>query len=216
VHERWLLLEWLEPGRANTRTMPDLGNVLARAHHNRGEAFGWPTDNFIGSLPQGNDWMKSWPEFWRSRRLLPQLERAYAAGHFDARDRRRFDVLLERLEVALANAAGDGPSLLHGDLWSGNVHVMRDGSAALVDPSSYYGHREVDLAMAELFGGFDRAFFDAYREAWPVAEGYREVRRPIYQLYYLLVHVNHFGAGYVAGSKAAVEAALSTLGSPPV
>jgi fructosamine-3-kinase len=214
VNERWLLLEWLEPGRANARMWPDLGIALAQSHRNRGDAFGWVADNFIGSLPQPNGWLESWPEFWRARRLVPQLERAYAAGHFDARDRRRFDVLLARLDDALATAARDGPSLLHGDLWNGNVHVMEGGGAALVDPSSYYGHREVDLAMAELFGGLGRVFFDAYREEWPIAAGYHELRRPIYQLYYLLVHVNLFGAAYTSGSRAAADSALAALGIP--
>jgi fructosamine-3-kinase len=213
VNQRWILLEWLEPGRANALTWQNLGNALARLHGNRSDACGWPADNFIGSLPQQNRWLKSWPEFWRERRLLPQLERATAVGHFDKRDRRRFDVLLARLDDALGSAARDGPSLLHGDLWNGNVHIMRDGGAAIVDPSSYYGHREVDLAMAELFGGFGRAFFDAYHDAWPVPDGYRDVRRPIYQLYYLLVHVNLFGTTYVSSSRAAVDAALAALGA---
>ena len=196
----WLLLEWLEPGRPTARTWSTLGRALARLHRTSGERYGWPSDNFIGTLPQANGWSDDWPSFWRERRLLPQLERAYRGGYFSSADRRLFDRLLSRLDEFLADAAADGPSLLHGDLWSGNVHVLADGSPALIDPSSYYGHREVDLAMSELFGGFGAEFYRAYEEEWPVDAGYRSVRRGIYQLYYLLVHVNLFGGGYVAGT----------------
>jgi len=128
---------------------------------------------------------------------VPQLERAYAGGYFAGPERRRFDRLLERLEEWLAPVAEEGPSLLHGDLWSGNVHVLASGEAALVDPSCYRGHREVDLAMTELFGGFGGGFRAAYEEAWPLLPGYAESRRAVYQLYYLLVHVNLFGDAYV-------------------
>jgi fructosamine-3-kinase len=211
VGDRWLLLEWLEPGAATDAVWERLGGELAALHRVRAEAFGAAEDNFIGSLPQANGWSASWPEFWRERRLLPCYREAYEAGHFGPRDRARFDALLDRMEQALDDVASEGPSLLHGDLWNGNVHPLRDGGAALIDPSCYYGHRDVDLAMAELFGGFGRRFFDAYDDAWPRAEGYRDVRRPIYQLYYLLVHVVLFGAAYVAGSRSAVESALAEL-----
>lgn len=193
----WILLEWLEPGRAKPALWERLGLGLAALHRLRAERYGWPTDNFIGSLPQANAWLDDWAEFWRVRRLEPQLRLAYDVGWFEPPVRARFDALLDRLDVLLAPAAEDGPSLLHGDLWSGNVHAMADGEPALIDPASYYGHREVDLAMSELFGGFGAGFYRAYREAWPLAEGYDEERRAIYQLYYLLVHVNLFGAGYV-------------------
>jgi len=202
----WLLLEWLEPGSPNARTWPELGRSLAALHRVRAERYGWPEDNFIGSLPQANGWSASWAAFWRERRLAPQLERAVRAGYFDARARRRFDALLDRLDALLAEAEADGASLLHGDLWGGNVHVMAGGRAALIDPSAYHGHREVDLAMSELFGCFGSGFYEAYREAWPLAPGYAERRRPIYQLYYLLVHVNLFGASYVGSTLARLDA----------
>lgn len=185
-----------------------LGTGLASLHRVRAERHGWPSDNVIGSLPQANGWMDEWPAFWRERGLGPQLRLAYDSGWFEPSARRRFDALLDRLDEFLAPAAEDGPSLLHGDLWSGNVHPTADGEAALIDPASYHGHREVDLAMAELFGGFDTTFHDAYREAWPLADGYDEARRAIYQLYYLLVHVNLFGGGYVARTLGALGAAV--------
>lgn len=211
VEDRWLLLEWLEPGAATDAMWERLGEELAALHRVRAEAFGAAEDNFIGSLPQANGWSESWPEFWRDRRLLPRYREAYETGGFGHRDRARFDALLDRLEDALGDAGAEGASLLHGDLWSGNVHPLGEGRAALIDPSCYYGHREVDLAMAELFGGFGRRFQDAYDEAWPRVEGYREVRRPIYQLYYLLVHVVLFGGSYLAGCRNAVDSALAAL-----
>jgi protein-ribulosamine 3-kinase len=201
----WLMLEWLEPGRPSADTWAQLGRALARLHAVRGAGYGWDSDNFIGSLPQQNTWSDDWAVFWRERRLLPQLRLAYNAGYFNTSERRRFEKLLERLDVLLEAARGDGPSLLHGDLWSGNVHVLTDGQPALIDPSAYYGHREVDLAMSELFGGFQPDYMRAYSEVWPVEAGYQGARRAVYQLYYLLVHVNMFGASYV-------PTALSTLG----
>lgn len=202
----WLLLEWLEPGSPGRTGWADLGRGLARVHAPSGETFGWPASNYIGSLPQDNGGASSWGAFWRERRLAPQLERAFAGGFFAPAERRRFERLLVRLDGLLAAGDDEGASLLHGDLWSGNIHFTKDGAAALIDPSSYYGHREVDLAMAELFGGFEAAFFDAYAEAFPLQPGYVELRRPIYQLYYQLVHVNLFGRGYVAGTLASLDA----------
>ncbi len=207
AHEaRWLALEWLEPGSPRPGTWQALGDGLARMHRTRGESFGWPSANRIGSLPQSNTSHARWPAFWREERLLPQWHLASAAGHFDADDARAFERLCARLDDLLACGQREGPSLLHGDLWSGNVHILADGWPALIDPACCYGHREVDLAMADLFGGFDAVFFEAYDRAWPVTDGYAESRRPIYQLYYLLVHVNLFGAGYRSGVRRALRA----------
>jgi protein-ribulosamine 3-kinase len=200
----WLLLEWLEPGVATATTWESLGRGLADLHRHRGDRWGDATDNFIGSLPQWNAPSADWPEFWAGRRLEPQLRAAVDAGLLDRFDRARFDGLLGRLDRLLGTAREDGPSLLHGDLWSGNVHVLADHSPALIDPSSYHGHREVDLAMAELFGGFGAGFREAYEAAWPLAPGYEPARRATYQLYYLLVHVNLFGAGYVPRTRRAL------------
>ncbi|HEX9108545.1 MAG TPA: fructosamine kinase family protein, partial [Longimicrobiales bacterium] len=200
----WLLLEWLEPGRPNQESWRALGRGLATLHRTCAQRWGWAQDNFIGSLPQANGWLAEWPEFWGERRLLPQLERAYRAGHFPQAERRRFEALLRRLPELLAPAREDGPSLVHGDLWSGNVHITGDGAPAIIDPASYYGHREVDLAMSELFGGFDAEFYRTYGETWPLTPGYDPVRRAVYQLYYLLVHVNLFGGGYVGSTLRAL------------
>lgn len=203
----WLLLEWLEPGEASGDGWQRLGRELAALHRTRAARFGADADNFIGSLPQDNSPTADWPEFWRDRRLEPQLVRAEQRGLLGDDDRHRFDALYDRLDDLLGPAADEGASLLHGDLWSGNVLMLDGGSPAVVDPSVYHGHREVDLAMAELFGGFGQGFHDAYRESWPLAPGYEPVRRAVYQLYYLLVHVNLFGSGYVGRTRHAISEA---------
>jgi fructosamine-3-kinase len=192
----WLALEWLEPAPRSAEFGARLGRGLA-ALHRHGGTWGWEADNFIGSLPQENAPVAgSWADFWWARRLDPQLRRARALGRLPA-DERGWERLRDALPRLLAPAEGDGPSLLHGDLWSGNAIPTTRGPA-LVDPAVYFGHREADLAMTELFGGFGADFHSAYEEAWPLLPGYREERRAVYQLYYLLVHVNLFGGGYLA------------------
>jgi fructosamine-3-kinase len=206
----WLLLEWLDAGPDGAGDRAELGRSVAALHRTRGPAFGWSRDNFIGPLPQENGPLMEWPVFWAERRLRPQLRRAVDTGALGGAVRARCDRLLDDLHVRIGGpAALDGPSLLHGDLWSGNVVTLRGGGSAVVDPAVYHGHREVDLAMADLFGGFRPAFHDGYEEVWPLEAGYAPVRRAVYQLYYLLVHLNLFGHGYRAG----VLAALAEAGS---
>lgn len=199
----WLALEWLEPGAAAEQDWSDLGRALGALHRHTGEWGGVP-DNFIGTLPQANATAPDWPAFWETRRLEPQLRRA--AEHFTTADRRRWAGLRTALGELLAPGTLEGASLLHGDLWNGNVHPMAGGGIALVDPASYYGHREVDLAMADLFGGFAPAFRSAYEEAWPLLPGWPR-RRAIYQLYYLLVHINLFGSSYLPRTREALRTA---------
>ena len=198
----WILLEWLEPGKLSRTDWESLGRALAAMHRNSAESFGWQEPNFIGSLLQQNEWTAKWSTFWRKQRLAPQLRRAgFQLGSALVK---RIEKLMQHLNELASAGDDDGPSLLHGDLWGGNVHGLASGGAALIDPSSYYGHREVDLAMAKLFGGFDARFFDAYTEAWPLQRGHEE-RVHLYQLYYMLVHVNLFGGSYVSRTTALVE-----------
>ena len=208
VTPSWLALEWLEPAAADDAAWERLGRAVARMHRATSGRYGWSRANFIGPLPQSNDAADDWPAFWRTQRLEPQMR--MALDQLGSATAARLEGLLDELEIRLRPAAEDGPSLLHGDLWNGNVHFTAEGGA-LIDPSSYYGHREVDLAMAALFGGFPAAFFDAYTVEWPLSDG-AAARRPVYQLYYLLVHVNLFGAGYIGRTRAALESALS---APP-
>lgn len=206
----WLVLEWLASGARTISFSDELGRGLAGLHRATQGAWGWHRDGFIGSLPQRNTRMDRWAEFWRLHRLEPQLSQAREAGYFKGDDE-QWDALFDRLPALLAAADGDGPSLLHGDLWGGNVLAALIAGAvrpALVDPAVYYGHREVDLAMSELFGGFGEAFYRAYEEVWPLQPGYRPQRRAVYQLFYLLVHVNLFGTAYHAPARAALRRAL--------
>ena len=192
----WIALEWLEPSPRRADFGERLGRGLAALHRARSGGWGWERPTFIGSLPQENGGAATWAEFWRDRRIEPQRRMARGAGRLPGKEA-EWERLFARLPDLLSAAEDDGPSLLHGDLWSGNV-ASASGDPALIDPAVYRGHREADLAMAELFGGFGAGFHAAYREAWPLHPGYDEARRDVYQLYYLLVHVNLFGGGYVA------------------
>lgn len=200
----WLALEWLQPVAPAEHHWPALGTGLARLHRTIDASYGWDAANYIGPLPQSNPRMSDWPEFWREQRLRPQLERA--EPRLDRATVRDLERLLGELDERLGLASDDGASLLHGDLWGGNVHMSTAG-AGVIDPASYHGHREVDLAMAALFGGFPRSFHEAYAAEWPLLPG-ATARRPVYQLYYLLVHVVLFGGSYAASTAAAVRAAL--------
>jgi fructosamine-3-kinase len=197
----WLAVEWLEPGRSSEREREAMGRGLAKLHRSVGEAWGADQDGFIGRLPQSNAAEPDWASFWWRRRLLPQVERTgWVGGKAD------WDLLIGKLPELLEAGERDQPSVLHGDLWSGNVVWSADGPA-LVDPASYYGHREVDLAMMELFGGFGERCLAAYEEVWPLESG-SEARRAVYQLYYLLVHINLFGASYVPRTLETLRFAL--------
>lgn len=154
--------------------------------------FGFLDDNFIGAGTQLNTSKNRWVEFFRDCRLVPQFKKA--DHYFDSNDRTKITSLLDNLDRFLIEP--EQPSLLHGDLWSGNVMCGPDGKAMLIDPACYVGHREADLAMTELFGGFSESFYDAYREAWPLQAGYEE-RRDLYNLYHLVNHLNLFGPTYL-------------------
>jgi protein-ribulosamine 3-kinase len=210
----WLLLEFVPRGEgAAADSLPfgvALGRGLAALHAPLPDVgCGWDSDNWIGPLPQRNTPHPSWPDFWREERILPQLQRAREGGYFRGRDGDEWNALLGRLDDLLEGAADDGVSLLHGDLWSGNVYEAEGGEPVLIDPAVYRGHREVDLAMAELFGGFPPDFLPAYREAWPLEPEYGRMRRDVYQLYPLLVHVNLFGGGYAASASGKVRRLLA-------
>mgnify|MGYP001137478811 CR=1 FL=1 len=189
--------------------MVRFGRALAGLHRQRAEYHGWHRDNSIGGTPQCNSPCDDWAEFYIEYRLRPQL--ALLAGA--AAPPRLLDAG-ERLCAVVPRLLGGHrpqPSLLHGDLWWGNAGWLADGRPAIIDPATYYGDRETDLALCELFGGFSTAMFAAYREAWPLAEGY-PLRRELYQLYHLLNHANLFAGGYVARSLHSAERLLAEAG----
>ncbi len=163
-------------------------------------AFGFWQDNFIGAGVQKNTARSLWVDFFRDCRLRPQLQQA--SGYLDAEDQKAAERLLDRLGDILVEPKR--PSLLHGDLWAGNFVTGKDGKAWLIDPAAYVGHAEADLAMTELFGGFPQKFYDAYREAGNMQEGYAE-RKGLYNLYHLLNHLNLFGRAYLGSVKRAIR-----------
>lgn len=154
--------------------------------------FGFFQDNFVGARAQKNTPYSSWIDFFRDYRLAPQFRDA--DSYFSSEDRKKITKLLDNLDHFLIEP--DYPSLLHGDLWSGNVMCGPDGKAMLIDPACYVGNREADIAMTELFGGFPGEFYEAYKKAAPLEPGYEE-RRDLYNLYQLLNHLNIFGSGYL-------------------
>ncbi len=210
----WILMEWIEPGPRDAGFGERLGRGLALLHRGTDGRIGWEEDNFIATLPQPNAEAGSWAEFWRDRRLEPQLRRARDAGHAPG-DPREWERLFAGLPGLLAPGDEVVPSMLHGDLWSGNVLASAAGEPCLVDPAAYRGHREVDLAMADLFGGFPERFRAAYEEVWPLLPGYGEGRRAAYQLFPLLVHVVLFGGGYVAQTRHTLHRALAACSPSP-
>lgn len=205
VAEDFLVLEHLESGRRRSDFDEHLGRGLAALHRFGAPGFGLDHDNFIGRLPQANASAPTWPDFYRERRLEPQLRLAQEAGLCPPSLARGFEQLFSVLEDRVGPP--EPPARLHGDLWGGNLMVDETGAPCLIDPAVYAGHREVDLAMMQLFGGFSPRVFSAYQEAWPLAPGYEE-RVPLYQLYFLMVHVNLFGRTYLAQAEHALRATI--------
>jgi fructosamine-3-kinase len=205
VDERFLVLELLLPRPPAPSFDENLGRGLATLHARSAPGFGLDYDNFIGPLPQSNRSTASWSDFYAHERLEPQLRRATDVGRLSpslARDMRR---LLGKLKALVGPA--EPPARLHGDLWAGNLMCDEDGAPCLIDPAVYGGHREMDLAMMRLFGGFSARTFQAYEEAFPLAVGHA-ARVGLYQLYPLLVHLNLFGGSYLAGVQSALAALI--------
>jgi fructosamine-3-kinase len=189
----YLLLDFIETGYRPNGFWEDFGASLAKLHRSSSSSFGFDHDNFIGSLPQRNHRHDDWPKFYTEERLLPQLAIAKQLGLLQSPDFQRFDLLFKKLPDRCPK---EPPALTHGDLWSGNFLCDAQGLPVLIDPAASYSHREMDLAMSRLFGGFERPFYRSYEEEWPLERGF-EQRLPVYQLYFLLVHVNLFGGSYV-------------------
>ena len=203
-----------------------LGRLLARQHRVSAPQFGGPRDNWIGATPQPNAWRDNWVDFWRDQRLGFQLRLAAGNGYGGALQTNG-TALMAQLD-ALFDGYAPSPSLLHGDLWGGNHGYLADGSydlscpsehgkseypcgaPVIFDPAVYFGDRECDLAMTELFGGFAPEFYAAYREAWPLDAGYA-VRKTLYNLYHILNHANLFGGSYVAQATRMIAQLLAQI-----
>jgi len=199
----YIVMEWLQFGRGDTNAWETMGRQLAAMHRQgRSDRFGWERDNTIGATHQPNPWTDSWAKFFAEHRIgyqvqlasqrssgFPEPERAAAAVREVLRDR------------------APESSLVHGDLWSGNAAVTDAGEPVILDPATYYGDREVDLAMTELFGGFPAAFYRGYNATWALDSGYAE-RKEFYNLYHVLNHFNLFGGGYGSQARRMLERLL--------
>lgn len=204
----FILLEWLDLAPLSHTAGSMLGRALAQQHRCFGETFGWSEHNFIGTTPQFNTPHPSWPHFFATCRLRPQLDLALARG---------LDKGLHAKGMAIADRLGGlfvdyrpHASLLHGDLWSGNVGQLAGSEPAIFDPACFWGDRETDIAMSELFGGFPTSFHAAYRAEWPLDAGY-ERRKPLYNLYHILNHYNLFGEAYLGQARRMIDRLLTDL-----
>ncbi len=201
----YLVLEWLElGGRGADAAWAEMGGNLAAMHRTTSpQGFGWKLHNTIGSTPQPNPWTGDWTTFWQTHRLGFQFQLANRRGGSFPQQAQ----LLDAVPQLLAGHQPQ-PALVHGDLWSGNAAVTRSGVPVIFDPATYYGDREVDLAMTELFGSFPAEFYQAYREAFPLDPGYQQ-RKVLYNLYHILNHFNLFGGGYDAQANRMMAQLLS-------
>ncbi|MEM8503240.1 MAG: fructosamine kinase family protein [Cyanobacteria bacterium P01_D01_bin.1] len=200
----YIVMEWIElGGRRNSCAWRQMGEQLAAMHQAASsQGYGWHRDNTIGATPQQNQWSENWMEFWRDRRLGPQFSLAHdKGGHFPRRD--------ELMNAIPKLLKGHSPtaSLLHGDLWSGNAAITTAGEPVILDPATYYGDPEADLAMTELFGRFPSEFYQAYDAVLPIDNGYRQ-RKVFYNLYHILNHFNLFGGSYESQANRMIDQIL--------
>jgi len=203
----WLVLQNLKLGGGSPQSFSNAGETFAHMHQIRAVRFGWSMDNTIGSTPQINDWTTEWSEFWKKYRFGYQINLAEKNGY----SRQLIDKasrLTEECQQFFTH--NPFPSLMHGDLWSGNLSFDEKGRPAIYDPAVYYGDREADLAMTELFGGFNRSFYDAYNQTFPLDTGY-PLRKRLYNLYHILNHMNLFGGGYEHQALSMTESLLAEL-----
>lgn len=198
---QYLILEYVESGSKSPSFWEDFGRQLAHMHQQTSDQFGWSEDNYIGSLRQPNTKQDDWPTFYSEERILPQVKLAFDRNRVDSGFVKGAELLCSKLDNLFPKEAS---SLLHGDLWSGNFMVNSEGNPVLIDPAVYYGHREMDLGMMHLFGGFSESLFQAYDQSFPLEKNWKE-RISLTQLYPLLVHVNLFGGGYVQSAASVIQ-----------
>jgi len=189
----FIIMEWLESSNKKPNYWEEFGRQLARQHKSTASSYGLDHDNYIGSLPQKNTEEKSWRDFFIQHRLLFQLKLAEKSGRISGTDLKKMEADFLALSRHIPE---DKPCLLHGDMWGGNLITGPEGFPCLIDPAVYFGHREMDLAMSRLFGGFDEAFISAYKQECNLEPDW-EARIDLWNLYPLMVHVNLFGGGYL-------------------
>lgn len=203
--QSYIVMEYIPLGGSGSNARA--GEQLAELHRHQADAFGWQRANTIGSTRQTNDWTAAWIDFWREHRLGFQLQEAARNG-LGNNLQQLGEKLLEVFPVLMDH--DPLPSLLHGDLWGGNLSFDNAGSPVIYDPATYYGDREAEIAMTELFGGFGGGFYDAYNAVWPLDAGYA-MRKAFYNLYHILNHANMFGGGYVQQAQQMMERLLAEL-----
>lgn len=202
ANQSYLVLEYLRLAGGQNGSANRLGQQLAALHKHSSKQFGWSRNNTIGSTKQLNESTDNWLDFWREQRLGFQLELAKQNGASHSLYIKG-EKLLEELEQFFIGYEAEA-SLLHGDLWSGNYGYLENGAPVIFDPAVYYGDRETDIAMTELFGGFPAEFYAAYNEAWPLHQGYQQ-RKHLYNLYHVLNHFNLFGGGYAMQAESMLD-----------
>lgn len=193
----YLLLEHIATQQPTDNDFEKFGKQLAKLHLVTTKEFGFDTDNFIGNLPQSNQKHKDWATFYAKERLVPQFTMALENNLLSTKEIPKETEIIKVIDNFCENKT---PSLLHGDLWSGNFLISQNGKPYLIDPAVYYGHNEVDIAMTRLFGGFSPTFYKAYHDVIPKSNYYEDCIQ-LYQLYYLLVHLNLFGSSYYNSVK---------------
>jgi fructosamine-3-kinase len=200
--QQYLLLKWIEPGSPGPRYWEQFGASMALMHQPPQPYFGWENNNYIGKLPQSNEKQAEWGVFFTQCRIMPLIKRLFDGGVFNKQDVAATYFFCKRSDEIFPT---EPPSLLHGDLWNGNFMATVLGDVAIFDPAVYYGHREMDIGMSKLFGGFDSRFYEAYNDVYPMKKGWLK-RVPFTQIYPLLVHAILFGGHYAGKVKEIIKA----------
>ncbi len=200
--QQYLLMEWIERGAPGVKYWEQFGTSMALMHQRPQAYFGWETNNYIGRLTQSNEKQANWRDFFTNCRIMPLVKRLFDNGVFSKQDVAAVYFFCKRSDEIFPT---EPPALLHGDLWNGNFMATDKGDIVIFDPAVYYGHREMDIGMSKLFGGFEARFYDAYAEVYPMKKGWLQ-RVPFAQIYPLLVHAILFGGDYAGKVKEIIKA----------
>lgn len=203
VNEAFLVLEYVQQGTQAPNFFENFGKQLALLHKKTATEFGFFEDNYIGNTPQINTWTTYWETFYSEHRLRYQLDLLNLQGLL-TKPLSVFYSNLEEIVVEVFTGSEEPPALLHGDLWAGNYMTNSEGKVCIFDPAVYYGHREAELAMTRLFGGFSTAFYESYQNTYPLKKDWKK-RESLYRLYHILNHVNLFGSSYLQSAEAIIE-----------